>query len=360
MAQIVLGIGTSHTPMLAVPGNMWSMFAERDRANRELVYPPDGVSMSLEDAVESRYVPPEIRERQGDEATFAEQYERCQVAIETLRKTIAEAEPDITIIISDDQDEWFFDGNMPSLAVFWGEHLRLRPRDVAPDASPFLKMISDGYGDVALDVPVASAFGRHVIDHLMDHDFDIAHVAYTEDLYGGRVARRYPTPGGGELDVTRQTAPHPQGLGHGFSYVVKRLFDNRPGPILPVYQNTCYPPNHVRPSRSYQFGQGLAGAIATWDADVRIAVVASGGLSHFVVDEELDRMLLAALVAKDEAALRNLPRHRLYSATSESLNWVAAAGAMADTSLQAEIVDYVPVYRSEGGTGGGWAFARWM
>jgi 3-O-methylgallate 3,4-dioxygenase len=359
VARIVVGIGTSHTPMLAVPGEQWSLFAERDRANRELVFPPDGLAMPFSEAVE-HYVPEEVQHRLGDEATFDEQSKRCQEAIEVLRRTLEEAEPDITVIISDDQDEWFFENNMPAFAVFWGDQVRLRPREVPPGGSEFLQRIAAGYGDVALDVPVAGRFGRHVIEHLMDHDFDISHVAYTEERYGGRIARRYPSLMGGELDVVRETAPHPQGLGHGFSFVIKRLLDNHPGPILPVYQNTCYPPNQVRPSRSYDLGVGLAGAIASWDDDVRVAVVASGGLSHFVVDEELDRQLLTAIERKDEAGLRNLPRHRLYSATSESLNWVAAAGAMASTPLVAEVVDYVPVYRSEAGTGGGWAFARWQ
>jgi hypothetical protein len=32
---------------------------------------------------------------------------------------------------------------------------------------------------------------------------------------------------------------------------------------------------------------------------------------------------------------------------------------MGTTGLDMELVDYVPVYRSEAGTGGGWAFASW-
>ncbi|MBO0693944.1 MAG: hypothetical protein J2P58_13655, partial [Acidimicrobiaceae bacterium] len=110
---------------------------------------------------------------------------------------------------------------------------------------------------------------------------------------------------------------------------------------------------------AYDFGRAIASAITAWEEDARVAVVCSGGLSHFVVDEELDRDLLDALVKKDADALRSLPRHRLYSATSESLNWVTLGGAMADVPLQAEVVDYVTGYRSPAGTGGGWAFMRW-
>jgi hypothetical protein len=79
-----------------------------------------------------------------------------------------------------------------------------------------------------------------------------------------------------------------------------------------------------------------------------------------VVDEEFDQLLLDALARKDDAALRALPRHRMYSATSESLNWVTLGGAVHGTDLTMELLDYVPVYRSAAGTGGGWAFARWQ
>jgi Catalytic LigB subunit of aromatic ring-opening dioxygenase len=358
MARIVVGIGTSHTPLLTIPPELWAQYAENDKHNAELTFPPDGVVLSYEEAL-SNHVPETIRTRKGDEATFKEQFARCQVALDNLAETLRAAQPDITVVISDDQDEWFYDTNMPSLAVFWGSSVPLIPREVPADAPAWAQYRGAGYGDVPLEVRVPSGFGRHVVEHLMAQDFDVAQLTDVQDQYGGRVARRYPTPTG-ELDVVRETKPRRQGLPHGFSFVVKRLFANEPSPILPVFQNTCYPPNQVRPSRSYDFGVALGRAIADWEHDARVAVIASGGLSHFVVDEELDRSLLEAIAAKDEKTLRNLPRHRLYSAASESLNWVAAAGALATTELSAELLDYVPVYRTEAGTGGGWAFVRWQ
>ena len=68
-----------------------------------------------------------------------------------------------------------------------------------------------------------------------------------------------------------------------------------PRPIVPVFQNTCYPPNTPSAKRSYQLGQAIAGAVSEYPEDARVAVVASGGLSHFVVDEDQDRRLLKAL-----------------------------------------------------------------
>ena len=158
----------------------------------------------------------------------------------------------------------------------------------------------------------------------------------------------------------RETAPKDQGLPHGYAYVVKRMFHNEPRTILPIVQNTCYPPNQVTPRRCYQLGRAIYDAVQAWDSDKTVAVVASGGLSHFVVDEELDRSLIAGLENKDSSVLQGLPRNRLYSATSESMNWVTAGGAMEQTPLNFELVDYVPVYRTEAGTGGGWCFGRWQ
>ena len=68
-------------------------------------------------------------------------------------------------------------------------------------------------------------------------------------------------------------------------------------------------------------------------------------------------MVLKALEEKDDHTLRNLPKHRLYSANSEIRGWVALAGAVED--MRFTLVDYIPDCRTPAGTGGGWAFALW-
>jgi Catalytic LigB subunit of aromatic ring-opening dioxygenase len=358
MAEIVLGIGTSHTPMLTLPADLWSAYAGRDERNPELAFPPHGVVMSYHEALRS--VAPEVRARYRGTEPFREQAEACQRALDELSSTLRETKPDITIIIGDDQDEWFYEDNMPALAVYWGDTAPLVPRQVvalSPDRD-VTEAIRRGYGDVAMDVPVASRFGRFLIESLIERDFDVAHMRYVRQPYGGRVARRYPARQG-ELDYVRDTPPHEQGLPHAFAFIVKRLFDNNPGPILPILQNTCYPPNQPTPRRCFALGKAIAAAVAEWRETASVAIVASGGLSHFVVDEELDRTLLDALERRDAAALCSLPRHRLHSAASEVLNWVALGGAMQPTSLKMEQLAYVPVYRTPAATGGGWAFARW-
>src|SRR5215207_5386176 len=358
MAEIVLGIGTSHTPMLSLRPELWLTYAEGDKRNPELAFPPHGWVMPFDEGVQ--YAADTAREKFKGEAPFPAQAEAFKRSLDTLATTLQTTNPDITVIISDDQDEWFFEDNMPRFAVYWGESVPMRPRQPNPAGHPEVsKAISEGYGDIELEVPIAHEFGRYLVEYLSDNDFDVTHFTHLAQPYGGQVKRRYPTRTG-ETDIVRTTQPREQGLPHGFAFIVKRFFNNQPRPILPVFQNTCYPPNQPTPKRSYQFGQAIARAVSAWDGPERVAIVASGGLSHFVVDEELDRCLLKALEAGDAQTLQSLPRERLYSATSESLNWVALGGAMLEANLKMELLDYVPVYRSPAATGGGWAFARWQ
>jgi 3-O-methylgallate 3,4-dioxygenase len=357
MARITLGIGTSHTPLLSLPADLWPAYAEGDQHNPELVFPPDGWTMPYQEGLE--YVSPEIKAKFTGPELFTGWCNRCQTSLDVLSDTLRSEQPDVTIIISDDQDEWFYESNMPALSVYWGETAPVVPRSGPWKNPDVARAIAKGYGDVEMDVPVASKLGRFLIEYLMDHEFDVGQMSYTNEQYGGRVARRYPTRDGGETNAVRTTEPHRQGLPHGFSFIIKRLLCNEPGTILPVMQNTCYPPNQVRPKRCFAVGQAIAGAVAEWPEDIRVAVVASGGLSHFVVDEELDRAVLDGLARKDPETLKAIPRKKLYSAASESMNWIALGGVMQDLPLQMELVDYVPVYRTPAGTGGGWAFARW-
>lgn len=89
-----------------------------------------------------------------------------------------------------------------------------------------------------------------------------------------------------------------------------------------------------------------------------MAVIASAGMSRFIVDEEIDRLVLKALQEKDARTLCPMPKNRLLSAAAEIKGWVTLGGTV--DHLEMELIDYLPVYRTPAGTGGGWAFARWQ
>ena len=120
-----------------------------------------------------------------------------------------------------------------------------------------------------------------------------------------------------------------------------------------------YLPNQATPKRCYELGQALRRTIEAWDEKRRVVIMASGGLSHQIIDEELDRRVIDALTEGDVDALCALPRDRLNGApgTPEILNWVAAAGAMEPGVMK--LIDYVPCYRSDVGTGHGVTFGYW-
>src|SRR5260370_32321845 len=111
-----------------------------------------------------------------------------------------------------------------------------------------------------------------------------------------------------------------------FSSRVCRWFGDTRPPMLPITINTCYPPNWISPRRAFGLGRAVREAIEAWDSDSRVAVVTSGGLSHFTVDEEIDRLALKGLTEAHRLVLSTLPRYQLPSATPPTLNWVAAAG----------------------------------
>jgi 3-O-methylgallate 3,4-dioxygenase len=130
-------------------------------------------------------------------------------------------------------------------------------------------------------------------------------------------------------------------------------------PHVPVFVNTFYPPNQPPAHRCYAFGQALGHAIASWPEDINVAVIASGGMTHFVIDESFDRMVLEAMQEGDVATLAGLPEEMFQSGTSEIKNWITVAGIMAHAGLTMKLIDYVPCYRSEAGTGSAMGFAQW-
>jgi 3-O-methylgallate 3,4-dioxygenase len=124
-----------------------------------------------------------------------------------------------------------------------------------------------------------------------------------------------------------------------------------------VIINTLYPPNQPSPRRCYELGQAVGRAIESFPGDARVAVVGSGGLSHFLVDEDIDQRFLQGLKERDAETLKNLPASRLQSGTGEIRSWLAAVGAV--ESLRLEFLEYQACYRSLAGSGMGMGFAVW-
>ena len=322
MAEIILGIGTSHSPMLSTPHEVFAGHAQRDRGNPH-IRDFDGLVRAKAGWIGRELTPDVTRAR----------HEATQAAITRLGAVLAEAAPDTVIVIGDDQNEWFSADGQPALCIYWGESVDNLPPPVEKMA-PSIRLAYWGFhGDgTNRTFPVDAELGRHLIVSLTrEHEFDVAHM---------RVQPRHGP------------------FGHAWGFVHQRIMGPRVVPIVPVLLNTYYPPNQPTPRRCYQLGRAIRQAVEAWPARKRVAVVASGGLSHFVVDEALDRHVLEILAKKDADAIAALPAESLDSGSSEIRNWIATAGAVEHLHMQ--LVDYVPSYRSEAGTGVGMAFAVWQ
>ena len=320
MAKIVLGLAMSHSPQVSQEPKWWSEQAQLDQ--RRTPY----------DELLKRK--PSWLDAELDPEVWDDKHRAVQAAIEELAKALEQASPDVIVMIGDDQEELFLEDCMPAFSVFWGQESWDRPEFIHSDMSVPSRaaVLWAFHGEKPEAYPGHPQFGRHIIEHLMGQHFDVA-------------------------QYSRQHEE--RSLGHAFTFVRRRVMrgDNIV-PIIPVLINTYVPPNQPTAARCYAFGQALRGAIESWKGPERVAVIASGGLSHFVIDTELDRQVLDGLANADREALTSLPKSKLQSGSSEILNWVTAGGAL--EGLRMELINYVPGYRSEGGTGVGMAFAKWL
>jgi 3-O-methylgallate 3,4-dioxygenase len=329
MADIVLGVGSSHSPLLNSPAEDYPKHAEIDASGRKLIDKSGrqrtyGELLEMADPAIKDQIRPHVLE---------ERAARCTANIERLEKEIAGARLDALIVIGDDQHEQFFDENMPALLIYGGETIVNNPLSMPEEAPQWWRRARSQYhvSDEPREYPVAAGLANHLVRSLVEGDFDVS--------YSKRLAR-------------------PHGEGHAFGFVHQRLMrDETIVPIVPVALNTYFPPNQPHPRRCYDLGRAIAQAVRAYDGAGRVGILGSGGLSHFTVDEELDRMLLDAFRAKDAQILRTISPERLNSGTSEVRNWITVAGAC--EHLETRWQDYVPCYRSAAGTGCGMGFAVW-
>ena len=329
MAQIVLGMALSHGPMLATTPEQWTLRVPADRAAK---HPFRGRTWTFEELVEHRRG--ERFDSQIALDVMRTRHAACQQALDGLAETFAEVKPDVAVIFGNDQMEIFNESLIPAFGVMWG------PRIVNAEMTPDHRAkLPPGVAEaVPGHIPPGGAtyegapeVGSHIIRSLMADSFDVA------------TLKSFPV----------NETPH------AFGFIYRRVMRDKPVPSVPLLQNTFFPPNQPSARRCYDFGSAVARAILTWKNDARVAVFASGGLSHFVIDEQLDRPFLEALGKRNAVGITGIREELLQSGNSEIKNWIALSGAMAATDCKFQLVDYVPCYRSEAGTGTANAFVYW-
>jgi hypothetical protein len=120
-------------------------------------------------------------------------------------------------------------------------------------------------------------------------------------------------------------------------------------PADPAFDGALH---RVRP-RAARCDQGLARATCG------SAIIASGGLSHFVNDEEFDHRIMKMLADYDYEGLAAVDDRSYQSGTSEIKLYVSVMKALQDTGAEMTLVDYVPCWRTAAGTGEGMGFMYW-
>jgi hypothetical protein len=320
--------------MLSTPPEQWGLRAEADRANRQHAFRGGTYDYAgLRAAREPGFAD------QIDLETWRSRHARCRTALAALARTFRDAGPDVAIVVGNDQRELFHDDVTPAMTIYCGDEIENIP--LSPDQrakmAPGLAVAEEGHCPPGgATYPGAPELARHIIRSLVEQEFDVAQ----SSVLPGHGAARH-------------------GIPHAYGFVYRQVMGDRPPPSVPVILNVGVPFNQPTVRRCQAFGRALRLAVASWEGPARVAFVASGGLTHFVIDEDLDRRVLAGLERGDDAMLANLPEDVFRSGTAEIKNWITVASAMGAADLAFRLVDYVPCYRSDAGTGNAMAFGSW-
>ena len=330
MAKICTVVATSHSPFLFEPLEWWN----RTRAGRS--YAP-GATVD-------------------DDAENERKHRRVHDGLARLRDVFQAARPDVILAFGDDQEEQFDLDNHPSFAVYVGgrfEGYKAVRYAGKLGSRPFKPKVDEHWAAIDAKPELAKA----VLYGLMKAGFDPAFM----------------------LDLPNKEI----GMGHAFMRPAGPLTDGRFDiPMVPILVNCLYAPQPTA-ARCVALARAVRRIVEDdWPADLRVAVMGSGGLWHTpgaaesYLDEEFDRQILTRLAAGDADAMasyfdawaptperRDLKCFQQFSGgtgmtsgvgggSGETRNWIMAA-AVADRPGQ--VIDYIPVHASPCGVG----FAHW-
>ena len=167
MAELVLGLASSHSPQLSTPSDGWAGRGERDKGNPELIG-TDGITSNYEGLLaraDTARIAKEITP-----AKFEQRHQQNQQAIAHLARKLYDARLDVLVMVGDDQHEYLLDDNMPAFCVYWGDEVKVSGHEAGPSTGNQLLI---GYNTEDVYAPTDSALGLHIIGSLMDAEFDV-------------------------------------------------------------------------------------------------------------------------------------------------------------------------------------------
>jgi hypothetical protein len=337
MAELVFALATSHGPMLGTPPDQWIL-----RANGDRTIPNHWFRGEQLDFERLSNVRADQRERFAAACSIDEwrlRHARCQNHLDVLAARFAAARIDLVVIVGNDQRELLTDDLRPSILVVGAPTLANVPLTEAERAKLpegiSISELSHCPQDGA-QYPGAPSEAACVAQELTSRGFD---VAFSKALPMG-------------------SGRH-EGVPHAFGFIYRRILCDIPPPSIPIMLNVGVPPNRPTAARCMQLGHALLEVVRALPGNARIALVASGGLSHFVIDETVDAVIVNAISERNIDPLAELPESWLEGHSAEIKNWIPVIVAAATSELELDSLDYVPCYRTEAGTGNAMAFASW-
>ena len=217
-------------------------------------------------------------------------------AMRQLGKLLDETRPDVLLICASDHMETFFLRTVPTFAV------------MASDRA------TAAFAGKTWDPPIHQVFAEALLEQLIRRDFDMA---FSQ-----------------EAD-----------LGHSFAAIFEWILEGRSIPVVPLFVNTYLPPLPT-PRRCAALGRAIAEIVAS--RPERVAVLASGGMSHYPGTSryyepayDFDRWCIQELENSHEDSFLNLTPEQLDEVgNTEMLPWAIALGAAGKQHM--ELLSYQP------------------
>jgi 2,3-dihydroxyphenylpropionate 1,2-dioxygenase len=230
-------------------------------------------------------------------------------AMQQLGRRLDETHPDALVLVVNDHLEGFFLNCVAPFTVYLGEH-------------------AEGtFAGQTWSYPVATDLAMSILEQGQAAGFDLAFSQEAEFDHASLVPLHY-------------------------------VLGSRPIPIVPVFVNVYIPPQ-PSPRRCFAFGQAL-GAILRGRPE-RLAVLASGGMSHFPgtdrygnPDFEFDQRMMAALKAGHGRELLDCSAVQLdNSGNVELRTWIVTLGIVGERT-PLDIITYQPSWHH------GYAVGEWL
>ena len=218
-------------------------------------------------------------------------------AMRELGKTLDETKPDVIIVIGSDHLETFFLSAVPTFAIIAG------------------KTCKASFAGRDYELPT-HPLAEELLDKLVDAGFDMT---YSQDAV----------------------------LGHSFAAVYEWVIEGRSIPVVPVFVNTYLPPL-PKARRCEALGKAIREIVEK--GPERVAIVASGGMSHYPGTWkypqpafDFDWWAIAQMERGNPDALLDLTNEQLDEVgNTEMLPWMILFGAIGNQP--GELLTYQPTW----------------